>query len=491
MADPNEELPPGAVPANEELPPGAVPADAGQPASTADLDAQLHKAYDDRPLWRKVLGLDIDPSALSPDLQKRYTEQQQIGKQIATGLTAEQAAAYGQGIKMGAKTIPFLALGPVGGAVSEAVGGGALGLGANLLTQGAGGFGLSKLYGATTPAAALGGALSVAGPLLGEAASPAAGLLEQSAARGYGQVLKPTTRWAKTETGQIMPQLLEQRPVAWSRAGLAEKAATQAEEAGQQIESTVQGLKGQMPTTPVIQGLQDLKQSYQVGGVSLRPEADNAIDTVIQQFQKMPPSISLQEGVAARRILDNAVAEMKGYSGGNISDASMTAVRREAAGSIREELAKASPDLATINQKYRFWKSLSDVMDATSLRQTGQADALGQTLGTAAGIGAGAVKAGIKGAGLYGTAAYALGKVFRSTAWKTASAATKMDMADALASGNLEAVMNVATKVGAAYTVPSKPLSFAGQWNPQTGKWEDVPPEVPLNQMLSARPAQP
>ncbi len=137
--------------------------------------------------------------------------------------------------------------------------------------------------------------------------------------------------------GKDHAAMLEERPIALTRKGLAEKAAGRAEEAGQQIEQTVSGLQGTMNTQPVIDGLQNLKKSFQVNGVSLRPEVDNAIDAVSQQMQAMGPDISLQDAVKARRILDSAVSEAKGYQGAQLSNASMAAIRTEAANSIRSE----------------------------------------------------------------------------------------------------------------------------------------------------------
>jgi hypothetical protein len=437
-----------------QLPPGASLVSGGTTAgpSSADLDAQLHQAYDSRPLWRKVLGLDPDTSQLSPQLQNHLANQKQAAqKQLASQLQGVYSG-YGQGLKSGAMAAPFVVAPPLAGAAAaEAAGGGALGLGANVLAQGLTGATIAGAEGATPGQAAIAGGLTAAGPLVEAAAGPVSTALEQSAARTYGQVLKPTTQAAKFTTQKIMPQLLEERPVALTRTALAEKAASQAEEYGQKIEETVEGMKGEMPLQPVLDSLDDLRQTYTINGVSLRPEVDAAIDTVTNTLGKLGPDISYQDAVQARRVLDQAVAEAKGYQGATLSDASLASIRREAAGSFRQELAKASPDLAALNAKYKFWNGLSDVMDATALRQVGQADPLGQTLQTAAGIGAGVVKAGAKGGGAYGTAAYALGKLFRSAAWKTASAATKANMADALASGDLDAITDLLTKFGAGY----------------------------------------
>jgi hypothetical protein len=272
---------------------------------------------------------------------------------------------------------------------------------------------------------------------------------KSSAQKNYETILNPTKVATKYQTAKIMPQLMEEAPIAMTRKGLAGKAATQAEVAGQQIEQTVSGLQGKMNTQPVIDGLQNLKKSFQVNGVSLRPEVDNAIDTVSQQMQAMGPDVSLQDAVKARRILDSAVSEAKGYQGAQLSDASMAAIRKEAANSIRSELAQASPELAAVNAKFHFWNSLNDVLEQTIQRKTGQVGALSKVETVVAGAG-GLAHAGLSGAAAYAGAVNLLGKVMRSTAWNTVTAATKSDIADALANGKFARVAGLLGNVGQA-----------------------------------------
>jgi len=307
---------------------------------------------------------------------------------------------------------------------------------------------LPEALGMATGNVAAGEATGAALPEMVRKVSPAASdLLKSSAQKNYEDVLNPTKVSTKYQTQKIMPQLLEERPVAMTRQGLAGKAAGQAEQAGQQIEQTVSGLQGKINTQPVIDGLQNLKKSYQVNGVSLRPEVDNAIDAVSEQMQQMGPDISLQDAVKARRILDNAVAEAKGYQGAQLSDASMAAIRKETANSIRSELGQASPDLAALNSKFHFWNTLSDVLDQTIQRKTGQVNALPKVETAIAGAG-GLAKAGLSGATGAGTAMWLLGKTIRSTAWRTVSAATKSSIADALAGGKFDDAVGLLGKTG-------------------------------------------
>jgi hypothetical protein len=153
--------------------------------------------------------------------------------------------------------------------------------------------------------------------------------------------------------------------------------------------------------------------------VSLRPEVDSAIDAVSQQMQKMGPDVSLQDAVKARRILDSAASEAKGYQGAQLSDASMAAIRKEAVNSIRSELAQASPNLAAVNAKFHFWNSLNDVLEQTIQRKTGQVGALSKVETVVAGAG-GLAHGGLSGATGYAAAVNFLGKAIRSAGWNTA-----------------------------------------------------------------------
>jgi hypothetical protein len=281
--------------------------------------------------------------------------------------------------------------------------------------------------------------------------------LRSSAQKNYEDILNPTKQTTKYQTQKIMPQLMEERPIAMTRKGLAAKAGGQAEQAGQGIETTVSNLTGTTTTAPIVEALQKLKAQYRVNDVSLRPEVDSAIDSVSSQISAMGSDISLQDAVKARRILDNAVAEAKGYQGAQLSDASMAAIRKETANSLRSELGKASPDLAALNAKFHFWNTLNDVLEQTIQRKTGQASTgLLPTIETAAAGSAGLAKGGLKTGGSYAAAMYVLGKAIRSTGWRTVSAATKLSIADALSSGNFGAVSELLGKGGLTGLAASK-----------------------------------
>lgn len=296
---------------------------------------------------------------------------------------------------------------------------------------------------------------------VGEALPKIATFLKDSQAKNYEDVLAPTTKANKFTTNKIMPQLQETRPIAVSRQGLADKAAARAEDFGQQIEQKVGTLQGEMNLMPVISGLENLRKTFQVNGVSLRPEADAAIDALQGQMRNMAkpgfnprigpalPTIDFQDAVKARRVLDQAVSEAKGFQGGNVSDASLTAMRREFSNSIRGELANAHPDLAKLNAKFSFWKNLSDVLDDTLQRKTGQVgafDKLKPLIAAAGGMATGGASAAVEA----GVAMKVLNSTINSTAWRTVSGYTKGRIADAISSGNFDTVVSLLGKGAAA-----------------------------------------
>jgi hypothetical protein len=326
------------------------------------------------------------------------------------------------------------------------------------------------------------------GKAIGDLAPGVGNVLKNSAEKNYQDVLNPTRVDTKYQTQKIMPQLLEERPVAMTRQGLAEKAATQAEAAGQQVEQTVSGLQGSMKTQAVIDGLENLRQKYQVNGVSLRPEVDGAINTLQDQLRAMSEpaqvpggaqgpgeaSISYQDVVKARRILDQAVAEVGGYQGRPLSDTSMANIRKATANSFREELSSASPDLAAVNAKFHFWNTLSDVLDATNQRKVGQVNALPKMETVIAGAGGLASGGGLTAAVGFGAAMKALGSAFRSTGWRTLSAATKSSIADSLANGQFKNVLDTLGKAG---------IVAAGA-NQEQEQDETPAPQVPIASLL-------
>ena len=392
--------------------------------------------------WNYLKNLVRYPSAQNPYPGMGLEEKQAAAQQAAEQNRSEKAAGY---------SALYRGLVPVASSIGVNVPGME-----QAAKQGDAGAVVGHAVAAAAPA--------LAGAAVGEIANRvnAGDVLRNSAQRNYETVLNPTKISTKYQTQKIMPQLLEERPTAMTRQSLADKANLQAETAGQQIEQTVSGLKGTMSVQPVLDSLENLKKQNMVNGVDLRPEVTNAVEQVQGQFQAMGPDISLQDGVKARRILDNAVAEAKGYQGAQLSDASMAAIRKEGANSIRAELAQANPDLAAVNAKFHFWNTLGDVVEQTIQRKTGQQKTgLLPTIETTAAGAAGVAKGGLASGAGYAGAMYTLGKLVRSTGWQTVSAATKLKIADALAAGHFDAINGLLAGAGlsALNASPTQPVN--------------------------------
>lgn len=289
-------------------------------------------------------------------------------------------------------------------------------------------------------------AAGVAGGTIAESLPFLSNTLKKSAQKSYEAVINPTKETTKFDTQKIMPTLLQERPISATRQGLIDKASSRAEAAGQQIENKVAGMTGQQQTQPITDALENYRKKFQVNGTTVIPEVDDAVDRMQTTINQLGSSLSYQDAIKARRILDNSVNAAGGYSGKSLADASINATRKAAADSFRAEFAKANPDLAELNGKYHFWRTLEDTLNATALRKTGQTVPLGQMLETATAAGAGAAQHGIAGAGGYAAAMYYVGKFMRSTAWRTATGAIKSKLADALANGNFDTAVDLATR---------------------------------------------
>lgn len=416
---------------------------ASAPTLSTEEEGRLHELYDSRPLWRKVLGLGPDESQLTDadkaTMSKASTAaQKQIADQLG-GVYSGMAA----GAKTAAKIAPFMMLPDAGGAVDTAVGGGGLGAAANAGTQAAGATALTAAEGGDKEQAIESGAIAGVGPLAAPASEKLAQktgeALEESAVKNYKRVLNPTSEKTKFTTNQIMPQLLQERPIAFSRSGLAEKAGEAAEDYGQQIEQRASTLVGQMHMQPLTDMLDNLKQSTVVRGVQLHPEAAQAIDVVKDQIQRMGADIPYADVRKARQIFDRIVAQAGGYQGKDLAEGSLVDIRREAANSMRTELGKASPDLAAVNAKFHFWNSVQNVATIAANKAPNKSlllDVGVPSIAVAAHNPAVVIPA-------------IVGKTIKSPAWNMLSGATKAKAAEILMNGNAEDITQFFTSVAA------------------------------------------
>lgn len=154
-----------------------------------------------------------------------------------------------------------------------------------------------------------------------------------------------------------------------------------------------------------------------------------------------------------RQTWDGVAALAKHYQGAVLADYAAGEVHGMAADAIREQLGAQFPDIDALNKEYSFWKNAEKIVSDTITRRQGQAKPLGQKLAQAAGTAAGYATGGMGGAVLGREAMGALEKLTTSTAWGTVSAVMRSKLADAIASGDTSAIIDLATRLGASGAV--------------------------------------
>lgn len=272
--------------------------------------------------------------------------------------------------------------------------------------------------------------------------------LRENANRQMERVLGPTTKANKQIAQDVAPELAQRGVTAWTRKGLLSQAQAKTEDLGQQIDQYYQSQNPaeRVPTTPILNHLEQSKNAF-LGdhGEVNDPEAIARIDALKGVVAQYGPSVSLNDIVRLRRMWDQQVSDANGFYGKTVAEGSALEAKRAAAGAIREELAKQYPDLDQVNKEYSFWANVQRVVGDTVERKGSQATPLGEQVLASGGL----AHAGPKGAAAW----WALRKAMTSTAWETASAKIKYQIADLLADGNVEQAAKVAQQL---------PLQFKG-----------------------------
>lgn len=454
---------------------GATSSTPAQATSGPDLDKQLHEAYDNRPLWRKALGLQ--PENLSPELQQHYNQIIEQAKRGAGERLKDTAAAYGEGAITAAKTLPFLALGPAGGAIADAVGGGVVGTLANAATQGVGGAAIAKLEGASNSGAAATGALQAAGPIASKALEAAGPYLQKAAAGQYIRALSPTTAKNKALAQKIAPEMID-RGMTGSLSSINDGATQAADAVRPSLDRAYDALEAQ---TPQIQGagrqildrLESLKGKYVVGGNIANPQAVNAINSVQDIVQQYGNDISPKTLRGLKAVFDDPVAQAGGFTGADLATKFGLKAQKTAADTIRGIVHDASPDIDALDKEISFQLAAKKLTAASDLRKTGQEGGLSKVfapLATGVAGTAGFVQNGAQGgleAALGVAGAATVAQVLRSPWWRTLSAVRKDAIANALIAGDGGRVVTMLTKLGAPIVVSQSGDQQSPQASPQ------------------------
>lgn len=271
----------------------------------------------------------------------------------------------------------------------------------------------------------------------------AASKLHGSAVAGMEKAINPTRIDTKVQTQRIVPQMLERRVKSGNLQKLEELAETKSAQAGVKVDEALTPHKGTTSDTmALVDELEKAKEPY-VGKTTTGDKVINdkqrvgAIQKLQDTLMEYGDDISVESMVQLRRNWDEIVNAGKGFT------TPKAGVKAGAARSgrtvLRNELAKAVPNLDKVNAEYSFWQTLEDVTHASNQRKTGQKGNLVSAVAGGAGAiaaeiampGAGAVKGGLAaalGAKLFSS----LRRFIDSPGWQMWSAVNKERLADAL-----------------------------------------------------------
>lgn len=339
----------------------------------------------------------------------------------------------------------------------------------------------------------LGGATEATGPYIDNLFKMAAPALKNSAQKSLLAVMGPTDKYAKGHALEASEQLLqgpafgEKGYVSRSRKALEKKAETNISRVGKQIDIAESPIAKNIIDPALVAELDRSLDAYDnamympaqtpVGGnPTIQPKYGHepniqALSNIRQHLnnEMSNGTISRESLRLVRQNVDKAVQRSEGFargaliSGGAVEPAlaSKIEVEKDAGNIFRKILNKDRPDIAALNAEYHLWNNVKDAMSPATLnKQFSKEQSPWQQLwhdryavwmGRAAGAGALGTAAHYGGEKVGEAAAatgalFAINQLMRSTAWRTVSAATKSQLADMLAKGQLENAAKLATR---------------------------------------------
>lgn len=273
--------------------------------------------------------------------------------------------------------------------------------------------------------------------------------LKAQAIKQYSEALAPTTKALKVKTEKFVPELLN-RGVVGSLKKVGQKAGQVIETVGSKIDDLIEALPKEKQTVvkPLINSVQQWKKQFIVDGVVAEPQAVKVADDMIETIAQLGKKTSDDALIRLRRVWDNQISKRKGFEKGldEITSFSLD-VKKEATNSIRNILAKSHPDLAALNKEFSLWKNVDEIVQGTLKRTAGQSGKVRERVGAVAGAIIGSSGGPITAAvGAY--AGKLLTSIFNAAAYKTRSAVLKNRIADAIISGNIQALFLIAKELG-------------------------------------------
>ena len=311
-------------------------------------------------------------------------------------------------------------------------------------------------------AAGVSGAITAAMPGAG-AMSRAASFFKKGAIKDITRALGPTKEWAKTESAKLAPGMLE-RGVKGSREAMLKQAEAASDAVGAKLGEAykIAAESGQTVSGLVIRGELELaKDALTVtNGAGKRlivpgtEAAAKKLDNLNEFVGQLGDDIPVDKAHAVKMAWDHVVSSAGLYGPKSMASATDNAeawALREGASAFRSLLDDV-PNVGALNQEYKFWAGLKDVLKATELRTQGQSSGLfAAGGGGAAGVAAAASGGGATAAILSGWAGKKLIEAMQSAAWRTTVTAPMKDaVAKALASGSQGALTKAVSNIAAA-----------------------------------------
>lgn len=281
--------------------------------------------------------------------------------------------------------------------------------------------------------------------------------LEKAAATGYEKALDATTRENKVRAARVAPEMAKRGIVERNLPALEARAAEASDKAGQAVGAMVaQAADRPVDVLPLVEQLEHSKADF-IGTAmdGRRVVNDPAPVAAIQRLQdtlmEYGDQISAGSMNKLRQNWDAIVQRAKGFTTDDVKTQGWAA--REGRTALREALSQVVPDADQVMAEYAFWQNIEDITHATNVRKVSQRGSLTPSIAGGAGAivgelvapGSGAVsKIGM--AALGAKTGAMLRRLIDSPGYQMLSASFKQHLADALASGNEQAVQGTVSQ---------------------------------------------
>lgn len=269
------------------------------------------------------------------------------------------------------------------------------------------------------------------------------------------QALGAGTKADNVRSARVAPEIVKRGIYNKDLPALEARAAAESEKAGQAVGAEVARVANkQTDVLPLVEELERSKEEFVGTSTDGRRIVNDAAPVkAIQDLQDVlmeyGDTISIESLNKVRQNWDRTVQAGKGFTTADLGTHWKTWAAREGRSVLRDELGKASPDMNKVMAEYAFWQNIEDVAHNTNQRRVGQGAGGGLIPSMAGGATAIIGEALVPGSGVatkVGAAAIAgklgasMKRLTSSPGWKMFTAVQRQRVADALMSGNLDAI---------------------------------------------------